>query len=465
MSARPVVCVQGLGFVGAAMAIAVAHARDAAGEPAFDVVGVEIDTPDGRAKVEAINAGRLPMAVADEKLAAALTEACAAGNLTATTDEMAYTQASVTVVDVPVDLVPGDGNGEPPAADFAVLRAAISTLGRHMPAGALVIVETTVPPGTTERVVAPEIGRELAARGLPEDALLLAHSYERVMPGEEYLESLVSYWRCYAGTTPEAADACERFLSQVIDVSAYPLTRLHSTTASEMGKVLENSYRATTIALMEEWGRLAESIGVDLFQVIRAIRHRPTHSNMRQPGFGVGGYCLTKDPLFGAVAARQLFGDGELGFPLSARAVELNKVMPLVSLDKAQAMLGGSLEGRRILLMGVSYRPGVADTRHSPSATFVRAALERGAEVVCHDPLVTDWPELGVEVHTELPDPAGFDAVVFAVANADYARLDLVAWLGDDRPAVLDGNDVLAEAQREGLRAHGVPVASIGRGT
>ena len=461
MSARPVVCVQGLGFVGAAMAIAVAHARDKAGEPAFDVVGVEIDTPDGRAKVEAINAGRLPMAVADDKLAAALTEARAAGNLSATTDPTAYTQASVTVVDVLVDLVADDGG---PAADFGVLRAAVATLGRHMPAGSLVIVETTVPPGTTERVVAPELARELAARALPEDALLLAHSYERVMPGEQYLDSLVSYWRCYAGTTPEAADACERFLSQVIDVSAYPLTRLHSTTASEMGKVLENSYRATTIALMEEWGRLAEFIGVDLFEVIRAIRHRPTHSNMRQPGFGVGGYCLTKDPLFGAVAARQQLGDGQLGFPLSARAVELNKVMPLVSLDKAEAMLGG-LEGRRILLMGVSYRPGVADTRHSPSATFVRAARERGAEVVFHDPLVTEWPEMGVEVHTDLPAPSGFDAVVFAVANADYARLDLVEWLGDERPAVLDGNDVLAEGQRERLRAHGVPLASIGRGT
>jgi nucleotide sugar dehydrogenase len=459
--ARPLVCVQGLGFVGAAMAIAVAAARDAAGEACFDVVGVEIPTPDGRAKVDAINAGRLPMAVADEKLAAALAEARAVGNLTATTDERAYERASVTVVDVPVDLVTVDGL---PEADFDVLRKAIATLGRLMPPGALVVVETTVPPGTTEKVVAPELARALQERGLPPDALLLAHSYERVMPGEDYLESLVRYWRCYAGTTEEAADACERFLSQVIDVDAYPLTRLHGTTASETAKVLENSYRATTIALMEEWGRLAESIGVDLFEVIRAIRHRPTHSNMRQPGFGVGGYCLTKDPLFGAAAARQLFGDGELGFPLSARAVELNNAMPLVSLDKVETLLGGSLAGRTILLMGVSYRPGVADTRFSPSAIFVRAAWERGAEVVCHDPLVTYWPELGLDVRTELPDLDGFDAVVFAVANASYSQLDLVGWLGARRPKLLDANNVLAESQREELRSHGVPVASIGRG-
>jgi UDP-N-acetyl-D-mannosaminuronic acid dehydrogenase len=115
--------------------------------------------------------------------------------------------------------------------------------------------------------------------------------------------------------------------------------------------------------------------------------------------------------------------------------------------------------------MGVSYRPGVADTRHSPSATFVRAARERGARVDCHDPLVTEWPELGMEVHTELPEAGGYDAVVFAVGNPVYAQLDLVAWLGEERPAVLDGNDVLAEDQRERLRAHGIAVASIGRGT
>jgi nucleotide sugar dehydrogenase len=426
------------------------------------VIGVDLPSEAGRRRVDALNDGRFPFETTDSRLGPALGEAQAAGNLIAVTDPAVYGLASVVLVDIPLDV---DWSVHPPQLRWEGFQRGIAQLADHVQPGAVVIVETTVPPGTTARVVAPIFAERFAARGLAADAALLAHSYERVMPGEEYLESLVSYWRCYAGTSAAAADACERFLSAVIDVEAYPLTRLHSTTASEMGKVLENSYRATTIALMEEWGRFAEMIGVDLFEVIRAIRHRPTHSNMRQPGFGVGGYCLTKDPLFGAIAARQLFGDGELGFPLSARAVELNKAMPLVSLDKVQSMLGGSLAGRRILLMGVSYRPGVADTRHSPSATFVRAARERGAEVECHDPLVTEWPELGMEVHTELPEIGGYDAVVFAVGNAAYAQLDLVAWLGEARPAVLDGNDVLAEEQRERLRAHGVPVASIGRGT
>jgi UDP-N-acetyl-D-glucosamine dehydrogenase len=453
--------VQGLGFVGAAMAIAVAQVRRPDGSPRFDVVGVEIATPDGRAKVDALNAGRLPMAVADARLADALAEARAAGNLTATTDERAYARASVTVVDVPVDLISDDGA---PAAELSVLRAAVRTLGRHMSPSSLVLIETTVPPGTTERVVAPELARTLAHRGLPSDALLLAHSYERVMPGAEYLNSLVRYWRCYAGTTPEAADACERFLSQVIDVEAYPLTRLHSTTASETAKVLENSYRATTIALMQECGDLAETVGVDLFEVVEAIRRRPTHSNMRLPGFGVGGYCLTKDPLFGAVASRQLFGSPGLAFPVSTQAVEVNRAMPLASLHKLEQLLDGRLAGRTVLLMGVSYRPGIADTRHSASATFVRAAQARGARVRCHDPLVSRWPELDMEVETELPRPGGVDAVVFAVANGIYSALDVRGWLGDERPAVLDANAVLSAGQRAQLREHGCRMTSVGRG-
>jgi UDP-N-acetyl-D-glucosamine dehydrogenase len=367
----------------------------------------------------------------------------------------------VAVVDVPVDLVLDDGV---PTAQFAALRSAVRTLGLRLRPGSLVIVESTVPPGTTERVVAPEIEGALRERGLATDAVLLAHSFERVMPGDQYLRSLVRYWRCYAGTTPRAADTCERFLEQVIDVEAFPLTRLHSTTASETAKVLENSYRATTIALMQEWGRLAETVGVDLFEVVDAIRRRPTHSNMRLPGFGVGGYCLTKDPLFGAAACRQLFGSADAEFPISEQAVAINRDMPLGTLGKLEEMLGGSLGGRSVLLMGVSYRSGVADTRHSASATFVREAQARGASVRCHDPLVSRWRELEIDVETGSPRPAGVDAVVFAVADRFYRSLEPSTWLGEERPEILDANGVLTAPQRTQLRAHGCRVESIGRG-
>jgi UDP-N-acetyl-D-glucosamine dehydrogenase len=455
---RPVVCVQGLGFVGAAMALATASAREPDGAPAYDVVGVELDNPAGRRRVEALNSGQLPIHAADPKLDEALRRAVAAGNLRATTDASVYESASVAIVDINLDVSYEDG----PTVDFSDLRAAVQVLAERMPPGSLIVVETTVPPGTCAKVVAPEIERQVAARGLPESSLLLAHAYERVMPGADYLDSIVNFWRVYAGHTPEAADACEAFLSKVVNVENYPLTRVSSTTASEIGKVLENSYRASTIAFMEEWGRFAEAVGVDLFEVIEAIRMRPTHSNIRQPGFGVGGYCITKDPLFAQFGAHELFGLEELEFPFSQRAVEINEVMPLVTLDKLDELLGG-LEGKRILLLGISYRDGVADTRYSPSGVFLVNSRERGAEVVAHDPMVTQWSEQDV-LPAEIPSPDGFDAVVFAVPHAEYVAMDVEGWLGQERPVMLDANKVLSGAQLRSLAASGCRVWSIGRG-
>jgi UDP-N-acetyl-D-glucosamine dehydrogenase len=457
----PVVCVQGLGFVGSAMAVAVATARDDDGAPRFNVAGVDVPTPDGLAKIEAINAGRLPIAASDAQLEAALAAANARGNLVATTDEQAYALASVTLVDLPLDVSETNGG---PAVRVDGFLDAVRTLGRTMSPGSLVIVETTVPPGTTEKLVAPALRRELAARGLPPDAIGVAYSYERVTPGAAYLESIVRSPRNYAGMTPAAAAACERFLSTVIDVEAHPLVRLASTTACETAKVLENSYRATLIAFMEEWGRFAEALGIDLFEVISAIRTRPTHSNMRQPGFGVGGYCLTKDPLLAVVSARELHGRSDLEFPFSTLAVSVNRAMPMSTLRRLEALLPCGLDGAIVALMGVSYREGVADTRKSPSETFVREARARGATVHVHDPLVRYWSELETIVPAELPSLAGVDAVVFAVPHDPYRRLDIEGWLGGTRPVVLDASDVLSAAQRATFARLGCTVASIGRG-
>lgn len=457
---RPTVCVQGLGFVGAATAAAVADASDADGNQWFNVIGVDLPTPEGQAKIAAINEGRIPIATTDRKLIDALSRARTRGNLVATADPEVFAFADVVIVSIPLDVVWDDGVA---TASLDPFRTAIRELGRRLPAGALVIVQTTVLPGTTDKVAAVELVSAFAERGLPPEAVQVAHSYERVMPGEIYYDSIVNFWRVYAGSTPEAADACEAFLSKVVNVADYPLTRLHSTTASETAKLLENSYRATTIALMEEWGRFAEAIGVDLFEVIEGIRLRPTHSNMRQPGFGVGGYCLTKDPLLARIGAAELFGLN-LEFPFSSLAIAVNAQMPLVALERLTVLLGGSLAGRTVLLLGVSYRPGVGDTRFSPSELFFRQASASGAIVTCHDPLVIDWPELGVPVLAELPPARDFDALLFAVPHGIYADLDFPKWLGAARPAVLDATNVLGPEQRAQLRALGCRVESVGRG-
>jgi nucleotide sugar dehydrogenase len=451
--------VQGLGFVGAAMAIAVACARRE-GRPAFDVVGVELDDPPGRTRAGAVNDGRFPFPTVDGELDAAAATCHDAGNLVACADPRAYGRASVVLVDVALDV---DWSAQPPRLRLDGFTRAIDAIGDHVRPGALVIVETTVPPGTTERIVVPRLAARLEERGLPPDSVLVAHSYERVMPGPDYLASIVGYWRVYAGHTEAAADACEAFLSQVIEVDRYPLRRVSSTTASETAKVLENSFRATTIALTDEWSRFAEHVGLDLFEVVEAIRDRPTHANIRTPGFGVGGYCLTKDPLFGELAARELYGV-ELDFPFSIGAVERNRAGPLAALDRVRELLGGHLAGARIVLLGVSYKPGVGDTRHSPSETFTRAATAEGVVVDVHDPLVRHWEELGRPIPSALPAAAPADAVVFAVAHPEYRELDVATWLGTARPVLFDACGVLSAESRAALAGLGCTVASVGRG-
>jgi nucleotide sugar dehydrogenase len=444
-----------------AMATAVASARDTSGSALFDVIGVDLPTPDGQAKVHAVNAGTMPLATTDQELVAAFRTAFESNTIVATTSPCAYRVADITIVDVHLDVI-RDQNGNP-TVRFDGFRHAIRVLGENMRPGSLIIVETTVPPGTCERVVRPVIAEALRKRNLAEDAILVAHSYERVMPGKEYFRSIVNFWRVFAGTTEAAGDACQEFLSKVINTRSYPLRRLHSTTASETAKVLENSYRATNIAFIEEWGRFAEAVGIDLFEVVEAVRDRPTHNNIRQPGFGVGGYCLTKDPLLAGIGSRELFGI-DIDFPFSSRAVAVNTESPKHAVEILRRRFGGSLNGRRILLLGISYRQDVADTRYSPSEVFFYTAEGEGATVICHDPLVTVWPELNMEVSSEIPDPKDCDAVVFAVPHTEYQNLDLSRWLGGARPLVLDANAVLSHSQRQTLLDMRCPIAAIGRG-
>jgi UDP-N-acetyl-D-glucosamine dehydrogenase len=457
----PVVCVQGLGFVGGAVAVAIASARDDIGRPRYSVIGVDLPTADGLERIEALQRGVFPFPTTDSALSLQAKAAHAAGNLRACADASAFSLAEVILVDVPLDVISSD-HGQ--ALDFKGFQAAVATVGEHMQADALVIIETTVPPGTTSRVVGPILKEQLVKRGEPLGQFRLAHCYERVTPGPGYLDSILKMPRVFAGVDRQSEIACEAFFKTILDFNQAALARASSTTASELAKVLENTYRATTIALMEEFAEFAEKAGVDLFEVVELIRMRPTHSNVRTPGFGVGGYCLTKDPLMAGLAARDLFGF-EQAFPFASLAVSVNQNAPKRALGRLRQLLGGDLAGCRLLLLGASYRDGVADTRRSPSQIFVEAAAAEDAEVFVHDPLVEYWRELSLPVPRDLPPADGLDAVVLAVPHAEYRNFDFVSWLGRARPVFLDAFDVLSTDTRKALRAMGCRVESIGRGS
>lgn len=461
-----VVVVQGLGFVGAAVAAVVAGARNGNGDPLHYVIGADLNAPASYWKVAKIRSGVAPMAGPDPELARLTHDAVhVTRNLTATASESAYSLADVILVDIHLDArMDGDVGLD---VDLDAFAAALRSVGRQMRGDALVLLETTVPPGTSETVVLPILRQERLRRGI-EEPLLLAHCYERVMPGPKYVDSIRRMWRTFSGIDTASSQRTSAFLSTIIDTESHPLWELDNPTSSELAKVLENSYRALNIAFIHEWTLLAEQIGVDLFEVVDSIRVRTgTHDNMRYPGLGVGGYCLTKDSLLAQWGASELLGS-DIALEKTIDAVKTNAMMPLHTVDVIRELLDGDIAGKRIAVCGAAYLADVADTRFSPSETLVGALESSGASIRVHDPCVIVWPERpDLAVTPRLPAAlAGADAVVFAVPHSEYRRLsaaDIHECVGGSSTLV-DANNVVSDGTAEALHASGWRVAGVGKG-
>src|SRR5262249_8323672 len=291
---------------------------------------------------------------------------------------------------------------------------------------------------------------------------------ERVMPGPKYLASVRAYHRTVSGIDENSTARARAFLSTFIDTATYPLIELPDARSTELAKLLENSYRAVNIAFIHEWTLLAEDVGVDLFAVIDAIRVRKgTHDNMRYPGFGVGGYCLTKDSLLAQWGAAHLLAS-ETALTTTLEAVSINHRMPLHALDLVAEVANGDLEGKRIAVCGVAYLADVGDTRHSPTEAFVDALLAAGADVRLHDPSVRTWaerPDLPI-AETIQDAVAGANGVVFAVPNRANRELpaDELHAFAEDGGFLVDAQNVISDASAQLLRGRGWRVIGVGKG-
>ena len=464
---RKTVVIQGLGFVGTAMAAAVANAKDASGNLLYNVIGVDLPDEANYWKIARVNQGLASVVSTDTSLDAAYTTAHTNGNLTATFSPVAYTLADVVVVDIHLDIKKKQlGNAREYDFTFDRYQEAIKTIAERITNNTLVLIETTVPPGTTEKVLKPLFERVGRERGLDTSTIHLAHSYERVMPGKEYLSSITNFYRVYSGVDAAAKQAARDFLSSFINITDFPLTELHSTTASEMSKVLENSFRAMNIAFMQEWTEFAQDAGVNMFDVIQAIRVRPTHRNIMAPGFGVGGYCLTKDSLLADWSYSSLF-ESDKRLEMSLSAVNTNDLMPSFSVDLLKRAMP-DIRGKHVTILGISYLNDVADTRYSPSELFYTLCAQEGAIMQLHDPLVSYWVEKAVPVETDIQKLHGMkhDAAVFAVRHSEYLRMtadDILAAL-PGVSVILDAFNIISDATAQALRERGVKTLGVGKG-
>ncbi|MFZ0448646.1 MAG: nucleotide sugar dehydrogenase [Desulfatiglandaceae bacterium] len=491
-----IVVVMGLGFVGAVMAGVVADSVDKkTGKPGRFVIGMQRPSTRSFWKIPLFNRGISPVKAEDPEVAP-LIERCVnrKKTLTATFTYDALKLADVLVVDVQCDFLKQDlGNLRTGFADISALEESFKVIGQKISPQCLVLIETTVPPGTTEYVAYPLIRKAFKARGIEEEPLL-AHSFERVMPGRNYVKSVRDFWRVCSGANQESRERVTRFLSEIINVEEYPLTVLDKPIESETCKIVENSYRATILAFLDEWSLFAETNGVDLIKVIEAIKVRPTHNNIIFPGPGIGGYCLPKDGGLGLWAYKHLMGFENDIFKITPEAININDTRALHAAQlvrDAMRNMGRIVAASQVTLLGTSYREDVGDTRYSGSEIIIRKLTEMGAEVKAHDPYVIHWWELEKQenypaagsswsrffrnqehlnefrMSPDLEEALkGSDAVVLAVRHQPYLQLDpdRVVEMAGNPLAVIDCFGMLDDQKIQRYFELGCEVKGLGRG-
>jgi len=495
---KEVVVVMGLGFVGAVMAAIVADTADKKdGHPTKLVIGCQRPSTRSYWKTPMLNRGESPVKSEDPQVDPMIARCVLEKKtLTATYNADCLALADCVVVDVQCDYAKsGLGTMKTGEADMAALEATLKTIGEKIRAKCLVLIETTVAPGTTEFVAWPILKKAFRARRIEAEPLL-AHSFERVMPGKDYVSSIRDFWRVCSGCNTEAKERTVKFLSEVLNVDRFPLTVMDRPIESETTKIVENSYRATILAFLNEWSLFAERNGVDLTKVIKAIKTRPTHSNIIFPGPGIGGYCLPKDGGLGYWAYRHILGfeDGDSIFKMSTVAIDINDTRGLHVAELTRDALrnmGRYIAGARVLLAGASYREDVGDTRYSGSELVVRKLTEMGAEMSVHDPYVDHWYELEsqdtypapghswarffrgqqdlvhVRVQKDLPAALnGVEALILGVRHAPYLKLnpdEVVQWAGGPI-AVVDCFGILQDKDIRRYFELGCEVKALGRG-
>jgi UDP-N-acetyl-D-glucosamine dehydrogenase len=494
---RQIAVVMGVGFVGAVMAGVVADSTDRkTGQPNKFVIGMQRPSTRSFWKIHYLNRGIAPVEAEDPEVAP-LIRRCVLDKKTliATYTYDALSLADVVVVDVQCDYHKETmGNARQGHADIAALEESLKVIGEKISPECLVLIETTVPPGTTEYVAYPIIKKAFEKRTLDHAEPLLAHSFERVMPGRNYVASIRDFWRVCSGINAEARQRVTRFLSDILNVEQYPLTVLDRPIESETCKIVENSYRATTLAFMDEWSLFAERNGVDITKVINAIKVRPTHSNLIFPGPGIGGYCLPKDGGLGVWAYNTLMGFDDDIFKITPMAIDINdtRALHVTQLVRdALRNMGKIVAASKVAVLGASYREDVGDTRYSGSEVIVRKLTEMGAELVVHDPYVKHWWEMekqdtypapghswarffrnqevlaDLKMQSNLDETLSYaDAVVLAVRHKHYLELepdDVVKAIG--RPAaIIDCFGILNDDKITRYFQLGCEVKGLGRG-
>lgn len=424
-SRQATVSVIGLGYVGLPLALAFATAG-------FRTVGIDVD----QSKVDAINGGQSYIQGISTESVSGLTSGSEKSKLSATTDFSVLAEANAVIICVPTPL------SKTKDPDVSYIVSAADEIAKHMRRGTLIVLESTTYPGTTEEVILPRLEKaQLKGQGgeslrAGED-FYLAFSPERIDPGRTDW-TVINTPKIMGGITHKCRDAAVALYASALEC----VVPVSSPRVAETVKLLENTFRATNIALINEFAIMCDFLGVDVWEVIDAAKTKPFGYMPFYPGPGLGGHCIPIDPQYLAWKLKTL----DYNARFIQLAEEINFGMPKYVLGKITDGLNDrrkSLNGSKILVLGVTYKADVADIRESPALDLIDLLQAKGGDVAYHDPYV---PELNVEgismKRTELSAEAleAFDCVVITAGHSSYDW----TWVVEHTNLIVDTRNSLA---------------------
>ena len=446
--ARKIVVI-GMGYVGIPAAALFADV------PGFLVVGVQRRSKRSGWKIDWLNQGKNPIGGDEPGLSELIARVVKKSTFKVVEDAATCKDAEAILIDVQT---PTDADKTP---NYDSLKEVSTEVGRHIQRGALVVVESTVAPGTTANVVKPLVEK---ASGMEAGRdFFLAFSYERVMLGR-LIKNMVDLPRVVGGLNEESTKRAMELYGHIVKAKLCPTDIL----TAEVAKVVENTYRDVNIAFANEVALICESLGVDAFKVrelVNTLPNDPSNQatnpvrNMHFPGAGTGGHCLPKDPWL-LKYGLDTYGRFKFFPKIIVDSREINDSMPLhvVELvEDALAERGKKLKGARVAVLGVAFLENSDDTRNTPSATLFVELKKRGADPVLHDPIVRNFE---LPVTGDLDEAvANADAVVISTKHREYLRMDLEKLKERlSTPILIDGRNAFSSeaASRAGLTYRGI---------
>lgn len=445
------IVVIGMGYVGIPAAALFADVDD------FNVVGIQRRSPRSGWKIDWLNQGKSPIGGDEPGLSELIERVIKKGSFRVTDDFSECEDAEVILIDVQT---PTDEKGIP---HYESLKDVSKQLGKKIRKGVLVIIESTVAPGTTENIVKPILEKESNLKAGKDFSL--AFSYERVMVGR-LIKNIVYLPRIVGGIDDESTRRAVELYKKIVQEKIYPTNVL----TAEVSKVVENTYRDVNIAFANEVALLCESLGVDVFKVrelVNTLPNDPTNPssnpirNMHFPGAGVGGHCLPKDPWLLKYGV-DTYGKFKVEPHVIIKSRELNVWMPEHMADLLEEGLkeaGRKINDAKIAILGVAFLENSDDTRNTPSKLLYETLQKKHAKPILHDPYVREFEIPFTKNLNEAID--GADAILLVTKHKDYFNLDLTSLKKKMRtPILIDGRNVY---QREECEKLGFIFKGIGK--